>query len=612
MKNSQLGAKFNTIYSKLLQGYTPMQISDTKDIDRFYSTLLDLDVNRDFLETQLNRLTKEECLGVLLKPTLNALFSTYISYAQNPEYHTSTRSTHALESLCILTKCILVKNLSGWEIIEVFAGSARESDTVFRSFTSLVDVHLRDETIPGNLQPSALLCAGNRHLALQLALIFLCGVGQLSPAAYFLRKDLYHSLIHYTFEAALLFAILANFHRSDASQLNPYLKRMKKMEDLDIMRKICWATSFALESTIRAYREIYNVEIASSTLISTFSSALTLLRPDRILSAKPELFKNLPIEACVSLLPIYEFLGANWRFRSILLEKSPSSNQSLLFTSLSLSSYLLTHATSATSSRALAYANLSLNWLLLISQEDEIMGALVQPSSAVIHLCRQKPPLLPPPSSNRLPICAILDCCVLWMKHNFHKRLEVHSYTNSIWICQQILALGWVGLVYNEKNSCTHVVIEYHWKEFWSAILGLFEFLATKLDSLYTTGGVENLVCEMIVLLDLCLVESSSFLPSPHALHEFYYELVHGYQVLQKQVVLLRTLAMPLSPGPKRWDEEPSGVLTSILESVRFYQEKISAAGARTASQAMQIVAREIDQNGPVHGQNIARRVTLP
>jgi hypothetical protein len=116
-----------------------------------------------------------------------------------------------------------------------------------------------------------------RHQALQLALIFMCGVGQLSPGAYFLRVDLFPSLVlvrasvmmvvrclnyhrqfikspeteQYTFEAVLLLAILANFHKSDAARLNPYLHRIRETHDRDLMDKICWASNFALDATVK-------------------------------------------------------------------------------------------------------------------------------------------------------------------------------------------------------------------------------------------------------------------------------------------------------------------------------------------------------------------------
>ncbi|KAJ3984581.1 hypothetical protein F5890DRAFT_1460981 [Lentinula detonsa] len=599
--NLPLSTKFNAIYSKLFQGLLPAQIGSSEDTDRFYSDLLDLDVNRAFLEQKLQRLTKEQCYGAL-KPVFNSLFSSYIYWARNAQ---STKATHALETLCILTRSILSKNPTGWEVIEIFSGGAKESDILFMSLTSLVDEHLRNDGTSAN----------NRHLALQLALIFMCGVGQLSPGAYFLRIDMYPSITHFmkslkqfSFEAALLLSILANFHRSDASELNLYLKRIKTAEDRDIMHKICWATAFALDACVRAYQEASVGD--SSTLMPTLGSVFERLHLKRALVESPTVIssklKNQPIEACVSFLPAYEYLSNNPIFPFVLSESFPlttnneSRSTSLLFTSLSLSSYLLTHATS--SPRSLAYANLSLTWLLLLSANTHIMETLTQPTSVPIHICRQRQPFLPRPSSNQRPICALLDCCVLWLRHNLNKRLEVHSYAHCVWVCQQIICY----------LAESRIRFDYYWKEFWTSILALLGFLANKLDNLYTTGGVYNLVQETILLLDICLAKGPAFLPSPQALHEFIYELVHGHEVLQKQAGLLQTLELPPSePIQKAQVGEPSRILTSMLETIGYYEVKIAAAGAISATQAMQIVAREIDRDG-LHGVTESRRFVLP
>lgn len=89
------------------------------------------------------------------------------------------------------------------------------------------------------------------------------------------------------------------------------------------------------------------------------------------------------------------------------------------------------------------------------------------------------------------------------------------------------------------------------------------------------------------------------------------YELVHDYQTLEKQVSLLKDLAIPMSPKQKAREEDPLRILSSILDTTRFYQTKIAAAGARSATQAMSIVAREIDQDG-LYGVKETRHVAPP
>jgi hypothetical protein len=101
-----------------------------------------------------------------------------------------------------------------------------------------------------------------------------------------------------------------------------------------------------------------------------------------------------PIEACVILLPIFEFVLRNRTFPSILVEgvKDAAGDQTsrppLAHTIVSLSSYLLTHATS-TSSRAIAYANIALNILLALVETKEIIRVFCELGPHPVRLCRQ-------------------------------------------------------------------------------------------------------------------------------------------------------------------------------------------------------------------------------
>lgn len=147
-------------------------------------------------------------------------------------------------------------------------------------------------------------------------------------------------------------------------------------------------------------------------------------RPDRALSATPvdpprELFKNQyercnsmlsayflylfvlsrPVEAAVILLPIHDFIHLNPVFNAVLLEplmlqqqedaSKSTSLPPLIYTLLSASSYILSHASSVASSRATAYANLCLATLLNLVENDVAMSSFLQPGLSVIRLCRQ-------------------------------------------------------------------------------------------------------------------------------------------------------------------------------------------------------------------------------
>ncbi|KAH9968618.1 hypothetical protein BC827DRAFT_267140 [Russula dissimulans] len=276
----------------------------------------------------------------------------------------------------------------------------------------------------------------------------MCGINQLSPGAYLLRGDLFPAIIsvirgpetgRFTFEALLLLALLSNFHKSDAAKLNPFLRYIGELTDVEVLRKVCWAAEFAAATTVKAYQEIS--DDSPPTMSSMIGSFVTSLRPDRAFSATPvntpkELFKHQPIEACIILLPILEFVQRNRAFPSIFVEGikdadaagNRSSRSPLPHTVLSLSSYLLTHATSTSSSRAIGYANVALHILLNSAESDVIIRAFCEPSPQPVRLCRQRLPMLPFPSPPRPLICAVLDCCILWLRHNLHKRLEIYLY----------------------------------------------------------------------------------------------------------------------------------------------------------------------------------------
>lgn len=181
---------------------------------------------------------------------------------------------------------------------------------------------------------------------------------------------------------------------------------------------------FLIESHVvccRAYQEIS--DDSPPTMVTALGAFMTSLRPDRALASTPvdpprELFKNKcaplaclicrlnfdyhllnrPIEACVVLLSIYEFMHTNTSFTRVLsdsLKQEPSNTnktrklEPVPCTLISLSSYLVTHATSLSSARAIAYANLSLNILFTMVEADELIFMLCQTAIVPIRLCRQ-------------------------------------------------------------------------------------------------------------------------------------------------------------------------------------------------------------------------------
>ncbi|KAF7303319.1 DUF1741 domain-containing protein [Mycena kentingensis (nom. inval.)] len=558
----------------------------------FFDSLLELPP--DGLDLHLNKLEIEACIGPF-KANLNALTLSCLRRASTGTPNTDPKR-HAITTPTILFRCLFMKSPAptGWEAMEILAGGVSRADTVFSDLTEIICTSLPNPEIPADL----------RHQILQLALTFMCGIGQLSVGAYLLRRsnDLFTSIVAFikapetetfTFEATMLVAIVANYHKSN---LNAFYMQIRTTEDKTMMRKICWAANFALDTVVKSYQEI-SADDDTQTFAAAFGNMITKLRPDKALAPiEPprELLKSQPIEAYAVLLPLFEFLR-NPIFPLVFIsapDTKSSAASSPPSTIISLSSYLLTHASSTSSPRAIVYANLALNTLLALVQNDGVLISFTQPTDERIRLCRQRLPVLPTPPTRRAPLCAVLDCCVLWLRHNLHKRLEVQSYITCIWIIYRSIWFLWKA----------HIRLEYSWQGLWSAVISLLAFLSSKLDSLTTTGGVERLVRATVLLLDLALEKCELFLPTPQAVHQLVYELVRSSSTLAAQLSLLQSLAVHDPAAERRaslTNEQPAEAILTRLQGVcDYYQAKIVEAKAQTAHRAMKVVGVEIDRDG--------------
>jgi hypothetical protein len=240
----QLQSKFIVFYEKALR-----EVAYAQQLTIDWGELLALSIERDFLAQRLRSLSKTQCLGPF-KVFCNSLFLNCIRIVSEAP-RDDIKTANALETLLVFTRSMLAKNLSGWEIMEIFAGGVKESDDVFMTFVSSAADILRHEEAPTSI----------RHRMLQLVLTFVCGAGQSSPVAYFLRVDLFPALAlfirsqattQFSFEATVLLSALANFHKSDAAKLNPYMVSISTTKDTEIKRKIWWAADFALSASVKS------------------------------------------------------------------------------------------------------------------------------------------------------------------------------------------------------------------------------------------------------------------------------------------------------------------------------------------------------------------------
>lgn len=60
---AHITSKFIALYSKLLQGVSPSRLDANGNSEQLYADLLDLEVDSSFLLGELQRISKDDCLG---------------------------------------------------------------------------------------------------------------------------------------------------------------------------------------------------------------------------------------------------------------------------------------------------------------------------------------------------------------------------------------------------------------------------------------------------------------------------------------------------------------------------------------------------------------------
>lgn len=79
-------------------------------------------------------------------------------------------------------------------------------------------------------------------------------------------------------------------------------------------------------------------------------------------------------------------------------------------------------------------------------------------------------------------------------------------------------------------------------------------------------------------------------------------------------MVVLKRLSVPQPELYRRNSlgaEQPSDILNRIVTTTQFYEQKVAHANARTAKDAMRVVAREIEADG-LYGVKEAREMEPP
>ncbi|KAK4056590.1 hypothetical protein OIO90_002438 [Microbotryomycetes sp. JL221] len=253
---------------------------------RFFAELFCLTPSLKCIEQSLDKLDVAQLSGPF-KSNMSALFVNAVKMIKEASSQDS-RKSNVVNTLIPFMRNILSRNFSNYsfEVMTMLAGSLDRTDAVFADLVSAIDSTIGDTVAPLTL----------RHRTLQLALVIVASLNQSSVTAYFLRRDMFSTLVKfmsddesapYVYESSLLLGLLANFRKFEAR--NPYGVRIEDfVEDLvmvriiDVVRTVCQRS-----------RDTY-IEVSDDTTPSFVASLTSLVMSFRLSELLSSFTLSLP------------------------------------------------------------------------------------------------------------------------------------------------------------------------------------------------------------------------------------------------------------------------------------------------------------------------------
>ncbi|KAG8797896.1 hypothetical protein FRC16_008424, partial [Serendipita sp. 398] len=289
-----------------------------------------------------------------------------------------------------------------------------------------------------------------------------------------------------------------------------------------------------------------------------------------------ELFKDQPIEAAAGLLPLYELLQLNPVFTSVIVESltteggasssGPTNRPPMIFSFVSLASYLFTHASSVGTPRSLSYANSTMRIIALMTSDEPMTAKFARETTAAA--------------------ARITDITA-------HPVFDI-GLSGTVVTTQSSQEIGSVEL------SVLHLFGSQHTLDVGPTAD------TTRVDNVKVLGRVDELIEETLIALELATLLAERLVPTPEALHQFVYELVRSKDIVDRQLSTLTALEVMI-PSPST---QPRGVpltiqaqalraIKTIQGIITYYEGKINEKGTEMEiGDVMNVIATEVERDG--------------
>ncbi|CAF1114861.1 unnamed protein product [Adineta steineri] len=549
-----LKEKIVVLYDALLTGDQPWL-----ENGHYWDDFFLLKVNSKYLLEELERTYIEK--PSILKPQLNIMFDQCLLFVNSTH---RIRQLNAYYTICILIHVISrvnQRNGFGYPALDFLCGTEgaeNKFETLIESVnhTFLIDESFSGSTLLKNTAFDVVLtcCTTMLNINENMLMDYMMANANLFDS---IMQLVIRSPASHGYDICLLLALLLQYHKYDTS--NTYIVRFSVFDDEVALTSLAQI----IGSSLNEYNKAYDIERTANESSSWWSSLTTFVGSAIQSGTGNRRMKK--VDDCL-LLAFYEAVHLNRNFISALTHTATNSwntkglslsNNDSLPPSLPAMSAPSGHVvqdqmdlsdmedfsgSNNLLSIFLEYCSIIQQFsknedmcnttklcylILLCITEDEFANATMHDENVIFSVYLHKAPMRhrkrnseKNPPSRPLAV-ALLDLTMEFIWSHMMRNFPYDLYTKCIGIIQRILSF--------QKRTRTR--LSYPWRPLWNALITLLKFLQNCESQLTKHRDLFQLASKIINIFNLFITFGDTFLRTPEAYDEVFYETVRCYHI---------------------------------------------------------------------------------
>ncbi|XP_054167117.1 armadillo-like helical domain-containing protein 3 [Oppia nitens] len=379
---------------------------------------------------------------------------------------------------------------------------------------------------------------------------------------------------NYGYQMILLLTILLNYRKYES--INPYIMKLSIVDDEVQLNGYARVISNELLVFNKNFHQINN-ESKPSGLFNTLTNMVgnMFIAEDNGIEANSLKTNN------AVLLAFYEAIHLNRNFITLLTtsptevyaianESTDTSNQinndtlesiqsppsNLLVAFLQFSSIVMIHTKDESILKTSRLCFIILTCITEDQCANAIMHDMNMPFTVQLHRMPMRHRKVNPQSTTSRPLSySVMDLMIEFMLTHTRKNLLLDLYMLCIGVIHRLLC-------YQKKCK---IRVDYAWKELWTALITLLKFVLSNESDLLKKCNVFTLAINVVNIFNLFITFGDTFLPSPQAYDELYYEIIRMHSVFEH----LYSMTLRYASNEKAEYKESATRLASTLVNIK-------------------------------------------